>query len=107
MYRIRFRPGSAQDPDGELTAPPELLAGLRGATSNGREGKRRKWVKERKERGGKRKGREEMGGKYKKHSPLSIPAYAPWVKVTGRPNVVKKAVSHRVLLLFVCHCRHH
>jgi len=57
---------------GTYSAPPDPLAGLRGPTSKGREGK-----------GGRGKGREEMEGKGRggerkvQTPPPSIPAYAP------------------------------
>jgi len=55
MHQIRFRLGLCPDPVGEAySAPPDSLAGLRGSTSKGRNGRER-----RKGKGTEGKGREE------------------------------------------------
>ena len=104
MHQIRFRPGLCPGPRwGAYSAPPDLLAGLRGPTSNGRGGKgtgkeerggrgrgkgltgngemggkgRDAWEKRKGEgKGGKSRGAG-RGGKKSKNTPPSIPAYAP------------------------------
>ena len=40
--KFDFGCGSAPDPAGELTAPPDLLAGFKGPTFKGKEGRGRK-----------------------------------------------------------------
>jgi len=50
VHQIRFRPGSAQTPLGELTAPPGPLAGLRGTISKGEREREKKWGKKRRRR---------------------------------------------------------
>jgi len=60
MHQIRFRFRPAPDPTGELTALPNPLAGFKGPTSNGRDGRRREG-----ERRGKGKGRKGRGGEGK------------------------------------------
>ena len=67
--KFDFGWGSAPDPaGGAYSAPPDLVAGFKGAYSKGREGREGKGGREgkegirKKERGGKGEGREREGG---------------------------------------------
>ena len=73
MHQIRFRLGLRLDPaGGAYSAPPDPLAGFKGPTSKGREGKGRGKGRGRKERegrgkwkGGKGKGAQGWEGKFR------------------------------------------
>jgi len=56
--KFDFGWGSAPDPAGEAySAPPDTLAGLRGPTSKGREGRKRTEGRGREEKGREREGK--------------------------------------------------
>ena len=64
MHQIRFRLGLCPRPRwGAYSAPPDLLAGFKGPTSKGREGR---WGREENEGGREGRGREKTGGEGKR-----------------------------------------